>query len=171
MIMSMNQQSWPSYLALAISLCTLIVSAWYLRETRSARILLTVDGHAHASMSKGAKSYIDLSVEVTNVGRLATTVTDVFWSIPSKAEDQATTTQTATNADSRYILDTKDLPVVLEPNSSHAFSMQIPHEEVDSITIGRPGATVIRRPQPFRRVSHDSTRTDIFGKARPFPEG
>lgn len=169
--MSMNQQSWSSYVALAISVCTLFISAWWLRETRSARILLTVEGQAHSVKEKGAGSSINLTVEITNVGRIATTVTEVFWSISNRADGQeGGTKEPASNADVRYILGATELPVVLEPNSSHGFSMQIPHEQVNSATLGRPGATVIRRPKPFRRVSHDNTRTEIFGKERSFLE-
>jgi len=169
--MSMNQQSWPTYLALAISVCTLFISAWWLRETRSARILLTVDGDAHSSEKEVAGSCIDLTVEITNVGRIATTVTDVFWSISSEASDQGVDDkEAAPHADIRYTLEANKLPVVIEPNSSHGFSLQIPHEQVNSAALGRPGATVIRRPKPFRRVSHESTRTEIFGKERPLLE-
>lgn len=171
MLMSMNQQSWPTYLALAISVCTLIVSAWWLRETRSARILLSVEGHSHSSEKEDARSWIDLTVDITNVGRIATTVTDVFWSISSEAGNQAQGAKvTASDADVRYTLEASELPVVLEPNSSRSFSLQIPHEQVDSAALGRPGATVIRRPKPFRRVSHDNTRAEIFGKERPVLE-
>lgn len=166
--MSMNQQSWTSYAALAISVCTLLISAWWLRETRSGRILLTVDGQAHSSKNKGASLCIDLTVEITNVGRVATTVTEVFWSISNKTGGQEVgTEEVASNADVRYVLEATELPLVLEPNSSHAFSMQIAQEKVDSATIGRPGTTVIRRPKPFRRVSHENTRTEILGEARP----
>lgn len=169
--MSMNQQSWSSYAALAISVCTLLVSVWWLRETRSARILLTVDGHAHSSQNEDTSSFFDLTVEITNVGRVATTVTDVFWNISNKTGDQEVEAkETASNADVRYIIEASELPVVLEPNSSHAFSMQIPQEKVNTSTIGRPGATVIRRPKPFHRVSHDNTRSEIFGKERSFLE-
>lgn len=167
----MNQQSWSSYAALAISVCTLLISAWWLRETRSARILLTVAGNAHSSKDKRTSSSIDLTVEITNVGRIATTVTDVFWSISNKTEDQKGGTHgTATIDDTRYVFGTTELPVVLEPNSSHGFSMQIPQEKVNSATIGRPGAIVIRRPKPFHRVSHDNTRSEIYGKERSFLE-
>lgn len=169
--MSMNQQSWSSYVALAISVCTLLISAWWLRETRSARILLTVEGQAHSVKEKGTGSYINLTVEITNVGRIATTVTEVFWSISNGADGQeAGRKPDASVADVRYVLGATELPVVLEPNSSHGFSMQIPHDQVNSATLGRPGATVIRRPKPFRRVSHDNTRAEIFGKERSFLE-
>ena len=168
----MNQQTWTSYVALGISLATLLVSAWFLRETRSARFLLTVDGHAYSGVSKETGSYIDLTVAVTNVGRVSTTVTDVFWSISSTAEeeDAVATPEAVSNADIRFNFETKELPLVLEPNSSHDFSMHIPQAKANYATAGRPGATVIRRPKSFRRVSHDNTRTEIFGKERSFPE-
>ncbi len=164
----MNQQSWTSYAALVISVCTLLISAWWLRETRSGRILLTVDGQAHSSNNKGAKSLIDLTVEITNVGRVATTVTEVFWSISNMKGGQEEGTKDAiSNADVRYLLEATELPLLLEPNSSHAFTMQITQEKVDTATIGRPGTTVIRRPKPFRRISPENTRTEILGQARP----
>lgn len=168
----MNQQSWSSYVALAISICTLLISAWWLRETRSARILLTVEGQALYSKKKGTNSEIELTVEITNVGRIATTVTDVFWTISNKAGGQEEGAKKGgdSNPDLRYTLEATELPVVLEPNSSHGFSIQISREEVNSATLGRPGATVIRRPKPFRRVSHNNTRTEIFGKERSFLE-
>lgn len=101
-------------------MCTLLISAWRLREIRSARILLTVEGQAHPIKKKGANSHIDLTVEITNVERIATTVTDVFWSISNKAGGQEEgTKEAASNADVRYTLGATELPVVLGPNSSH----------------------------------------------------
>ena len=167
----MNQQSWPTYLALVISVCTLLISAWWLRETRSARILLTVEGHAHSSEKEDASSPIDLTVEITNVGRVATTVTDVFWSISNRAGNQSEgTNEAVSRADVRYALEASEMPVVIEPNSSRGFSLQMSHEQVNSAALGRPGAIVIRRPKPFRRVTHDNTRAEILGKERPLLE-
>ncbi len=165
--MSMNQQSWTSYAALVVSVCTLLISAWWLRETRSARILLTVDGHAQSNKDQDVNSDIDLTVEITNVGRVPTTVTNVFWNVSNKSDGQEQDSKVDTsNAEAKYIFEAAELPVVLEPNSSHGFIMQFPHDKIDSASTGRPGATVIRRPKLFRRVSHDNTRTDILGNER-----
>lgn len=171
----MNLGWLATYVSLPISLFSLVFSVKALRESRWDRLLVTVEGSAYSVKPEGKDWQTVLIVEVTNVGRTPTTVTDAFWRlIPGKKSPEEVYEPSKFDfkdwGSIGLPLGTEELPIILQPNSSHRFTKRIPMPSPTSEAVGRPGVTVIKRPKSPRKVSHESTRTNVFGKERRFPQ-
>jgi len=156
-----------------ISSTALYLSIRAIRDSRWDRFLVTIDGEFPSAAGRDEGSYVSIKIEITNVGRVPVTVTDVYLEISDKREtwtpefDRA---KAVFHGASQVSYWSEQLPMVIQPNSSYRFHAKDIRDTDNTDLFARPGATFIRRPSSPKRVTHTSTRTNVFGQVIEYPQ-
>lgn len=114
-----------------------------------------------------------LTVEITNVGRVPITVTELNWTVsPDKdlrKDGFGSDAHLISSFESVFYWDS-ELPMIIQPNSSYTFKYDIVGAQAEPDLFGRAEATFIYRPSSPKKVTHASTRKHVYSELRPYPE-
>lgn len=159
--------------SLVISLAAFILAVKAILDSRWDRFLVTVEGRATVLTGENNSSAMLITVEITNVGRVPVTVTDVVWTI---FEDEILKTEEydPDSQSDKWFGSTShwasELPMIIQPNSSYTFKYYGEGEKAEPDLFGQAEATFIYRPSSPKKVTHASTRKRVHSELRPYPE-
>lgn len=156
-----------------ISSTALYLSLRAIRDSRWDRFLVAIDGEFTGAAGRDEGSYVNITIEITNVGRVPVTVTDVYLEISDKRETwkpEFDTAKAVFHGAWQVSYWSEKLPMVIQPNSSYRFHAKDIRDADNTDLFARPGATLIRRPSSPKRVTHASTRTNVFGQINAYPQ-
>lgn len=159
--------------SLVISLAAFILAVKAILDSRWDRFLVTVEGRATILTGENNYSAMFLTVEITNVGRVPVTVTDVVWTI-SEDEILKTEEYDPESHSDKWFESTShwasELPMIIQPNSSYTFKNYGEGEQAEPDLFGRAEATFIYRPSSPKKVTHASTRKRVYSELKPYPD-
>ena len=159
--------------SLVISLAAFIRAVKAILDSRWDRFLVTVEGRATVLTGENNYSAMFITVEITNVGRVPVTVTNLVWTI-SEDEILKTEEYDPDSHSDKWFESTShwasELPMIIQPNSSYTFKHYEGGGKAEPDLFGWAEATFIYRPSSPKKVTHASTRKLVHSELRPYPE-